>query len=72
MRRPRTQRLVRHSRELGHLFQLRREGIEDDVEKIRQELKVMNLWIWEFDLETHLQEAKQNLTTELAAAVAYI
>lgn len=61
IRRPRTQHLVRHSREAGMVFSLRFPGIGDDVEKLRANLNVRQRWIWDIDLKEHILEAKKNL-----------
>lgn len=61
VRRPRTQRLVQHSRESGMLFQMRRPGFDDDLEKFKEDLATRQRWIWDFDLENHLKDAKTEL-----------
>jgi salicylate hydroxylase len=61
VRRSRTQQLVKHSREAGMVFSLRLPGIQDDVEKLKANLNVRQRWIWDIDLENHIQEAKKNL-----------
>ena len=58
---PRTQRLVQHSRECGMLYQLRKPGIEDDLEKLKVDLENMQRWIWDVNMEDHLEEAKKEL-----------
>ncbi|PYH86774.1 FAD/NAD(P)-binding domain-containing protein [Aspergillus uvarum CBS 121591] len=57
VRRPRTQRLVRTSRDAGLLYQCQKPGVEDDVDKIRQDLDERMHWIWNLDLKAHLAEA---------------
>ncbi|PYH89324.1 salicylate 1-hydroxylase-like protein [Aspergillus ellipticus CBS 707.79] len=57
VRRPRTQRLVRSSRDAGILYECQKEGVLDDVEKIRADLDDRMWWIWDLDLDAHLQEA---------------
>ncbi|PWY88105.1 FAD/NAD(P)-binding domain-containing protein [Aspergillus sclerotioniger CBS 115572] len=57
VRRPRTQRLVRTSRDAGRLYQCQKEEVEDDVEKIRANLDERMRWIWDLDMEQHLEEA---------------
>lgn len=61
VRRPRTQRLVQHSRESGMLFQLRKPGVEDDLEKLKVDLETRQRWIWDMNMEDHLEEAKKEL-----------
>ena len=63
MRRPRTQKLVRHSRDAALLYQFRKPGCESSVDKIRTELDGMQGWIWDFDLERHLSDARSALET---------
>jgi salicylate hydroxylase len=65
VRRPRTQRLVQYSRESGMLFQMRHPGIQDDVERIKEELRTRQRWIWDIDLDEHLDEAKKELRKAL-------
>ena len=57
VRRPRTQRLVQTSREAGELYELQREGVWDDRERMRQDLGTRMKWIWYEDLEKELEEA---------------
>lgn len=65
VRRPRTQRLVQYSRESGMLFQMRYPGIQDDIERIKEELRTRQQWIWDIDLDEHLEEAKKELRRAL-------
>lgn len=62
MRQPRTQRLVQHSRQNGNLFQLRKPGVEDDIEKVKADLVNRQQWIWDIDLNEHLKDAKMELS----------
>lgn len=64
-RRPRTQRLVQHSRESGMLFQLRKPGTEDDLDKIKADLNDRQKWIWEIDLDDHVNDARAGLSNFL-------
>ncbi|GAQ46664.1 hypothetical protein AtubIFM55763_006010 [Aspergillus tubingensis] len=57
VRRPRTQQLVRTSRDAGMLYECQKEGVLDDVGKIREDLDMRMRWIWELDVEQHLQDA---------------
>jgi salicylate hydroxylase len=61
IRLPRTQRLVQHSRESGLLFQMRQPGVGDDIEKLEVALKDRQCWIWDMDLDEHLEDAKMEL-----------
>ena len=64
VRRPRTQRLVSTSREAGRLYELEAEGVGDDVEKFKANLEGRFRWIWEEDLEKHLEVAMGLLKEE--------
>ncbi|GKZ26423.1 hypothetical protein AbraIFM66951_004927 [Aspergillus brasiliensis] len=57
VRRPRTQQLVRTSRDAGMLYECQKEGVWDDVAKIREDLDMRMRWIWDLDVEQHLQDA---------------
>ncbi|PWY92297.1 FAD/NAD(P)-binding domain-containing protein [Aspergillus heteromorphus CBS 117.55] len=57
VRRSRTQRLVITSRDAGPLYQCQKEDVFDDVEKFREDLDERMWWIWDLDLEAHLEEA---------------
>lgn len=57
VRRPRTQRLVRTSREAGELYELELEGVGDDGDRLRENLAARYGWIWEADLESDLEVA---------------
>jgi salicylate hydroxylase len=59
VRRPRTQRLIRESRRAGLTNELLTEGIEDDTEKWIKDRDNLYRWLWNFDLEAQLKEAKQ-------------
>ncbi|RAL08488.1 salicylate 1-hydroxylase-like protein [Aspergillus homomorphus CBS 101889] len=57
VRRPRTQKLVRSSRDAGLLYECQKPGVQDDIGKIRQDLDERMRWIWDLDLDAHLAEA---------------
>jgi len=59
VRRPRSQKLVATSREGGLLYEMQLPGVEDDVEKIAEHLNRRMKWIWEFDLDAHVEEARR-------------
>lgn len=65
VRRPRTQRSVQYSRDNGCLYQMRLPGVLDDVEKIAAAVEKRQRWIWDIDLDAHLEEALMMLGTEL-------
>ncbi|OTB02204.1 hypothetical protein M426DRAFT_322912 [Hypoxylon sp. CI-4A] len=55
VRRPRTQKLVKTSREAGMLYEFELEG--DDLEAIERNYKSRMSWIWEPDLQEELDKA---------------
>lgn len=59
VRRPRTQRLIRESRRIGLTNEFLAEGIKDDVGKLMKDRDDLYRWLWDFDLEAQLEEAKQ-------------
>lgn len=63
VRRPRSQKLVTTSREGGMLYEKQLEGVGDDIPLIQKHLEERMKWIWNVDLEAHVEEA-QKLFTE--------
>ncbi|KAF2432059.1 mannitol 1-phosphate dehydrogenase [Tothia fuscella] len=61
LRRERTQKLVVRSREASKDYAFCGKGIEDDADKLVESAKERFLWIWEIDLEEHLEEGKKRL-----------
>ena len=61
VRRGRTQRLVKTSRECGRVFDCEGTGIEEDREAWRRDLKERHKWIWDNDLEVDLREGLKML-----------
>ena len=59
IRRPRSQKLVTTSREGGLLYEMQLPGVEDDLDKIKDRLNTRMNWIWDFDLQAHVDEAKE-------------
>jgi len=59
IRRPRSQRLVTASREQGRLYDLELPGVGDDLEKVKYQIENGRKWIWGFDLEEHVEDAKK-------------
>lgn len=55
VRRPRTQKLVKTSRDAGMLYEFELEG--DDLEAIERNFKARMNWIWDADLQQDLEEA---------------
>jgi len=64
LRKERTQRLVRSSREQAAIYDFQADGVEDDVGKIAALLPQRWDWIWDYDLDQELPEA-QRLTGKL-------
>lgn len=57
VRRPRSQRVVKTSREAGKLLGMMAEGVGGDLEKMRERLETRMRWIWNRDLERQNGEA---------------
>ncbi|KAI0830007.1 mannitol 1-phosphate dehydrogenase [Hypoxylon sp. FL0890] len=55
VRRPRTQKLVKTSKEAGMLYEFELEG--DDLEAIERNFKSRMSWIWDADLQQDLEKA---------------
>lgn len=61
---PRTMRLTNMSREQGKLLDMEGDGLGDDLEKIAAALQTRVRWIWDVDLEAHLEEAVAKFNEE--------
>lgn len=59
VRRQRTQRLVKTSREAGMLFEFEVEGVGNDLDKFRENLDGRMGWIWNEDLKAEMKEANK-------------
>ncbi|CAD6572897.1 MAG: hypothetical protein ASARMPREDX12_005534 [Alectoria sarmentosa] len=57
VRRPRSQRVVKTSREAGRLFGMLTEGVGSDLGKIKERLETRMHWIWNRDLQKQNAEA---------------
>lgn len=57
IRRPRAQRNVETSREKGRLLAMMMEGVNDDLDKMREELGTRMNWLWQRNLEAQSREA---------------
>ncbi|KJZ72185.1 hypothetical protein HIM_08450 [Hirsutella minnesotensis 3608] len=57
VRRPRTQRVVRTSRDAMKLFAFTDDIVDGDVEKWKQAWRGRMDWIWDIDLEVHVADA---------------
>lgn len=58
IRRPRTQRVVTTSREMGELVALRLPGIGEDLEKFKENMEWRMDWMWHRDIAGEANEAK--------------
>jgi salicylate hydroxylase len=59
VRRPRSQKLVKTSREAGMLWEFEGDGVGDDLEALEQDaLKRMD-WIWNHDIKEDLDRARE-------------
>jgi salicylate hydroxylase len=61
VRAKRTQNIIKGSRRAGKVNSLLGEDIGDDFEKLRDDMEARYRWVWDFDLEASLQEAKNML-----------
>lgn len=59
VRRPRTQKLLQYSKRAGEIISFSHEEFGDDVGKIADEIDRLYEWVWTYDLEGSLLEAKQ-------------
>ena len=50
VRRPRTQRVVTTSIDSGNLLGMKKEGVEDDLSKMKEQFETRMGWIWNRDL----------------------
>ena len=66
VRRGRTQRLVKTSRECGRVFDCEGTGIEEDREAWRRDLTERHKWIWDNDLEVDFKEGLKMLKGQKA------
>jgi salicylate hydroxylase len=58
VRRPRSQKLVKTSREAGMLWEFEGEGIQDDLEALEQNATKRMDWIWDHDITEDLERAR--------------
>ncbi|KAF7853058.1 hypothetical protein EAF04_010797 [Stromatinia cepivora] len=59
VRRPRSQKLIRNSKESEELITFSHSEFGDDVGRIADEVDLLYEWVWDYDLEGSLLEAKQ-------------
>lgn len=62
VRRPRSQNLVRTSREAGMLWEFEGEGVGDDLEALEKNATTRMSWIWDHDINVDLVKAQQMMT----------
>ncbi|KAL1641567.1 hypothetical protein SLS61_010055 [Didymella pomorum] len=63
VRRPRSQEVVKTSREAGQLWDLEGEGVNDDLQALEQNATSRMGWIWDHDISVDLQAAQQILAS---------
>ncbi|KAF3032228.1 hypothetical protein E8E11_000503 [Didymella keratinophila] len=63
VRRPRSQKVVKTSREAGQLWDLEGEGVADDLHALEQNATSRMSWIWDHDISVDLQAAQQILAS---------
>lgn len=56
VRRPRTQKLVKTSKEAGMLWDFEGEGVGDDLEALERNAKARMDWIWDYNI---LEDARR-------------
>ncbi|KAI9648173.1 hypothetical protein NHQ30_002805 [Ciborinia camelliae] len=59
VRRPRSQKLIKNSKRSGEIITFSHEDFGDDVDKIPEGIDALYGWLWYYDLEGSLLEAKQ-------------
>jgi salicylate hydroxylase len=59
VRRPRSQRLVKTSREAGMLWEFEGEGVDDDLDALKRNATERMDWIWDHDVKEDLEQAKK-------------
>jgi len=61
VRRKRSQNVIKASRKAGQVNSFLGDGIGDDFDKLRPDIEARYRWVWDFDLEATLVEAKKML-----------
>ncbi|QSZ36355.1 hypothetical protein DSL72_006231 [Monilinia vaccinii-corymbosi] len=59
VRRPRSQKLIEDSKKAGEIVSFSHADFGDDVTNIPQEIDALYEWVWDFDLEGSLLQAKR-------------
>lgn len=62
VRRPRSQKLVKTSREAGMLWDFEGEGVDDDLEAFEKNATTRMSWIWDHDISVDLRKAEEVMT----------
>lgn len=65
VRRPRSQRLVKTSREAGMLWDLEGEGIGDNLEAFERDAITRMDWIWGYEIAGDLERAREMMNSEV-------
>jgi salicylate hydroxylase len=58
VRRPRSQKLVKTSKEAGMLWEFEGEGVKDDLKALEQNAVKRMDWIWDYDITKDLEKAR--------------
>lgn len=65
VRRPRSQKVVTSSKENADLLCLCHEGIRDDGNKLRQAWNERFQWLWNLDIDEHIESGRDHLHRHL-------
>jgi len=66
VRRPRTQKVVATSREAGEILTQIHPSFGEDLKKIKQEVETRMSWMWDADMNEHVQDAVKAMEVFLA------
>lgn len=61
VRRPRSQRVVTSSKEGAYLLCLCLDKVGDDADKLKEAFQKRLRWLWDLDVQAHLDEAKRGM-----------
>jgi salicylate hydroxylase len=64
IRRPRSQKLVKTSREAGMLWEFEGEGVGDDLAALKQNAVKRMDWIWDHEILDDLERARKTMKEE--------
>ncbi|KAI4639809.1 hypothetical protein J4E93_009163 [Alternaria ventricosa] len=59
VRRPRSQKLVKTSKEAGMLWEFEGDGVGDDLEALRINAQSRMAWIWDHEISDDMKEARR-------------